>query len=229
MTPSLPPPDATPRRARIRPGRVARLSRRLGRPPSQGVRALRAHHRHRPSRTRLPGGCSGLSTTARVTAVKPPAIGSPSAGPTPGSCNCPCTPPGSTRSRSTSPSCSARCSLPTTSPTSPTSRRAWPPSSAATNRPRHPSNGSSPATTSLSSSRNWPTNPTTRPPREPTRIRDRNYGPEHLGAVGAVGLVVVGYAIGPVILARSLGDLPGLGVVAASLALCALAYAPIAV
>ncbi len=54
-------------------------------------------------------------------------------------------------------------------------------------------------------------------------------GSADLGAVGAVGLVVVGYAIGPVILARSLADLPKLGVVAASLGLCALAYAPIAV
>jgi drug/metabolite transporter (DMT)-like permease len=54
-------------------------------------------------------------------------------------------------------------------------------------------------------------------------------GRADLGAVGAVGLVVIGYAVGPVILARSLADLPGLGVVAASLGLCALVYAPIAV
>jgi len=50
-----------------------------------------------------------------------------------------------------------------------------------------------------------------------------------LGAVAAVGGVVVGYALGPAILARSLGDLPGLGVVACSLTLCAIGYAPFAV
>jgi drug/metabolite transporter (DMT)-like permease len=45
-------------------------------------------------------------------------------------------------------------------------------------------------------------------------------------SVGEVAVVVVGYAIGPAILARRMSDLPGLGVVAASLALCALAYVP---
>jgi drug/metabolite transporter (DMT)-like permease len=50
-----------------------------------------------------------------------------------------------------------------------------------------------------------------------------------LGWVAAVAVVVVGYAIGPLILARRLGDLPGLGVVAASLGLCALAYLPFAI
>ena len=49
-----------------------------------------------------------------------------------------------------------------------------------------------------------------------------------LGAVALVGIVVVGYATGPVILARSLNDVSGLGVVVASLALCALVYAPLA-
>jgi drug/metabolite transporter (DMT)-like permease len=38
--------------------------------------------------------------------------------------------------------------------------------------------------------------------------------------------VIVGYAVGPAILARSFADLPALGVVAASLALAALAYVP---
>jgi drug/metabolite transporter (DMT)-like permease len=47
-----------------------------------------------------------------------------------------------------------------------------------------------------------------------------------LPAVGEVALVVVGYALGPAILAHRLSDLPGLGVVAASLALCTLAYVP---
>jgi drug/metabolite transporter (DMT)-like permease len=40
-----------------------------------------------------------------------------------------------------------------------------------------------------------------------------------------VAVVVVCYATGPLILARSLADLPPLGVVAASLALCSLGYA----
>jgi drug/metabolite transporter (DMT)-like permease len=47
-----------------------------------------------------------------------------------------------------------------------------------------------------------------------------------LGSVALVAVVVVGYASGPLILVRSLSDLPSLGVVAGSLALCALAYAP---
>jgi drug/metabolite transporter (DMT)-like permease len=50
-----------------------------------------------------------------------------------------------------------------------------------------------------------------------------------VGWVAAVAVVVVGYALGPLILARSLGRLPGLGVVAASLGLCALVYLPLAV
>jgi drug/metabolite transporter (DMT)-like permease len=45
-------------------------------------------------------------------------------------------------------------------------------------------------------------------------------------AVGAVGLVAICYAVGPLILARHLADLPSLGVVAASLAVSALLYAP---
>lgn len=45
-------------------------------------------------------------------------------------------------------------------------------------------------------------------------------------AMLAMAVVVVGYAAGPVILARSFADLPALGVVAASLALAALAYVP---
>jgi drug/metabolite transporter (DMT)-like permease len=49
-----------------------------------------------------------------------------------------------------------------------------------------------------------------------------------LGAVGEVAIVVVGYAIGPMIIARRLADLPSLAVVTASLLLCAIGYAPIA-
>jgi drug/metabolite transporter (DMT)-like permease len=47
-----------------------------------------------------------------------------------------------------------------------------------------------------------------------------------LGAVAEVGIVVVGYAIGPVVLARYLGDLPGLPVVAVSMVVTALIYLP---
>jgi drug/metabolite transporter (DMT)-like permease len=47
-------------------------------------------------------------------------------------------------------------------------------------------------------------------------------------AVAMVAVVVVGYATGPLILAHRLWHLPSLGVVAASLGLCALGYAPFA-
>jgi len=43
-----------------------------------------------------------------------------------------------------------------------------------------------------------------------------------------IGIVVVGYAVGPAILARRLGGLSSVGVMALSLALCALVYVPIA-
>jgi drug/metabolite transporter (DMT)-like permease len=49
-----------------------------------------------------------------------------------------------------------------------------------------------------------------------------------LGAVGEVGLVAIGYATGPLIIARRLPRLPAVGVVAASLVLTAIAYAPLA-
>ena len=52
---------------------------------------------------------------------------------------------------------------------------------------------------------------------------------DDLVAVGEVGLVVIGYAIGPMIIARRLQGAPPVGVVAASLALTALAYAPIGI
>ena len=45
---------------------------------------------------------------------------------------------------------------------------------------------------------------------------------------GEVALVAVCYAVGPLILARRMGGLPALGIVAASLALSALFYAPLA-
>jgi drug/metabolite transporter (DMT)-like permease len=55
----------------------------------------------------------------------------------------------------------------------------------------------------------------------------------NVGEVGAValvelGLVAVCYSVGPMILQRYLADLPALGVIAASLAITALAYVPIA-
>ena len=50
-----------------------------------------------------------------------------------------------------------------------------------------------------------------------------------LGAVGEVGLVALGYAAGPIIISRRLPSLPAVGVVAASLVLTALLYAPVAI
>jgi drug/metabolite transporter (DMT)-like permease len=52
-------------------------------------------------------------------------------------------------------------------------------------------------------------------------------GTANLTALLEIGLVVVGYAVGPVILSRYLSDLPSVSVIAVSLALCTLAYAPI--
>jgi drug/metabolite transporter (DMT)-like permease len=46
-------------------------------------------------------------------------------------------------------------------------------------------------------------------------------------AFAKVAVVAIGYALGPFILARSLSDLPGLGVVAMSVALTAVGYAPV--
>lgn len=48
-----------------------------------------------------------------------------------------------------------------------------------------------------------------------------------LWAVGALGIVAVCYAAGPLILARWLAHLPGLGVITASLVLTALVYVPL--
>src|SRR2546428_4377332 len=49
---------------------------------------------------------------------------------------------------------------------------------------------------------------------------------DDLGAIGQVAVVALGYAIGPMIIERRLGSLPSLGVVAASLGITAVAYAP---
>jgi len=50
-----------------------------------------------------------------------------------------------------------------------------------------------------------------------------------LGAVVEVVIPTIGYAIGPLIISRKLGDLPGLGVIFASLVLASIFYAPYAV
>jgi len=50
-----------------------------------------------------------------------------------------------------------------------------------------------------------------------------------LGAVGEIGLCAVGYAVGPMIISRKLSQLPSVGVVAASLTVCAVAYAPLGI
>jgi drug/metabolite transporter (DMT)-like permease len=47
-------------------------------------------------------------------------------------------------------------------------------------------------------------------------------------ALVAMGVVVVAYAVGPVIVTRYLGDLPSMGVIAVALAACAIVYAPVA-
>jgi drug/metabolite transporter (DMT)-like permease len=46
------------------------------------------------------------------------------------------------------------------------------------------------------------------------------------GAVGQIGVTAFGYACGPLIISRRFSDLPALGLVAVSLALTALVYAP---
>jgi drug/metabolite transporter (DMT)-like permease len=50
-----------------------------------------------------------------------------------------------------------------------------------------------------------------------------------LGAIGQVLLVAVCYAAGPTIVARKLSNLPSLGVVAASLVITTIVYAPVAI
>jgi drug/metabolite transporter (DMT)-like permease len=47
-----------------------------------------------------------------------------------------------------------------------------------------------------------------------------------LGAVAEIAVVTVGYALGPMIIARRLRDVPALGVVTASLVITAIGYAP---
>ena len=52
-------------------------------------------------------------------------------------------------------------------------------------------------------------------------------GGSDLGAVAAVGVVVVGYAAGPAILSRPLQGLPGIGIMASALTVTALIYVPV--
>jgi drug/metabolite transporter (DMT)-like permease len=54
-----------------------------------------------------------------------------------------------------------------------------------------------------------------------------NVSARDYGAVVEVGLVAIGYALGPAIIARQLKAAPSVGVVAASIALTAIAYAPL--
>ena len=53
-------------------------------------------------------------------------------------------------------------------------------------------------------------------------------GGTSLAPLAEVGSVAVCYAVGPIVLARTLSDLPSLGVIAASLTACAIGYAPVA-
>jgi drug/metabolite transporter (DMT)-like permease len=55
-----------------------------------------------------------------------------------------------------------------------------------------------------------------------------NLGQVNVVALVEVGFVAVGYAVGPIILSRSMTDLPAYGVVAASLLLTGIVYAPFA-
>jgi drug/metabolite transporter (DMT)-like permease len=55
-----------------------------------------------------------------------------------------------------------------------------------------------------------------------------NLGQINVVALVEVGFVAVGYAVGPIILSRSMTDLPAYGVVAASLLLTGIVYAPFA-
>jgi drug/metabolite transporter (DMT)-like permease len=48
-------------------------------------------------------------------------------------------------------------------------------------------------------------------------------------AVGAVAIVVIGYAVGPMILSQAVSDLPGLGVIAVALTMSAVISAPLGI
>jgi drug/metabolite transporter (DMT)-like permease len=61
-----------------------------------------------------------------------------------------------------------------------------------------------------------------------TAIVGTNFGQVSALALVEIALVAIGYAVGPIILSRSLSDLPVLGVVSASLFLTTIVYAPFA-
>src|ERR1700756_5597748 len=128
-------------------------------------------------------GCSGSSTTVPPTAANLPLTDCSRAGPPCGSSTCPNTPPGSTRSRSTSPSYSERCLHPTTSTISTNSKPGRWNSSTTTSRSPHHSSGSSPPPTSKTYSTASPLTKTPgshQPPNRCRRIRHRNSDPDHL-------------------------------------------------
>ena len=52
-------------------------------------------------------------------------------------------------------------------------------------------------------------------------------GGSDLGSVALLGVAVVGYAVGQAMLARWMHDLPGIGVMAAALTICAVLYLPV--
>jgi drug/metabolite transporter (DMT)-like permease len=54
-----------------------------------------------------------------------------------------------------------------------------------------------------------------------------NVSVRDIGAAGEIGLVAICYAVGPMIVSRRLSKVPGIGVVAVSLVLPAIAYAPL--
>ena len=160
--PSLPPRPGvtTAGRARVRARRRLGLPGCARRAPRQGLRPLRAHHRHRalrpPGRRRswpaaLPRRAPrlldrGQRLLASRPSLRPPPHRPPSPIWSPSTARS--TPAGSTRSRSTSPSSSARCSPPTTSPRSQRSRTDCCSSSTTTRHRPRPSSGNSPAMTS---------------------------------------------------------------------------------
>jgi drug/metabolite transporter (DMT)-like permease len=60
-----------------------------------------------------------------------------------------------------------------------------------------------------------------------TALVGLDVGGSDLGAVGEIGVVVVGYAAGPAILSRPLQGLPGIGIMASALTITAVAYVPV--
>ena len=190
--PTLPPAPgaADARRARVRPRRCLGLSGRLGRPSRQGLRPLRGQDRHRPVRASrraghepgaLPLGAPRLldhrqrlrpsRPEGRRAAARPVAERHRSS-------TRRSMPVGSTRSRSTSRSSSARSSRPTTSPLWPNSKSACSPSRPTTSTPPSPFQWTF---TRRDLQASWPRSPQTPRHPQPDRagIRHRNSEPEY--------------------------------------------------